>query len=309
MYKKSLLFGAAALALLVVCAFVGCSNPSSGSTEYVTQASSDYPFPADTVFTNDYDALIGLLNDYNAETNRVVNIAYGGTIAVNTIIPDGKTVYLTADLSGGTTGNITVREGARLVLVGDFTAGNTGLLLVRGTVEVFRSLKMTTDALDVGDYSVENVVEPGRNTVIGEKVTVLPGAILTLDVTDIIPPTEYQKNKFTPAQAWAAAGQGHLVIGLTNTVTNPTGEALTAYNYTVRELLEGVYPSATRSYTVASSRIALETMPALIPQGAYILTTATPRGSDGNTLTVNGALGTNGTLNDLTKLEVGNGGM
>ncbi|MDR2629766.1 MAG: hypothetical protein LBC60_02475 [Spirochaetaceae bacterium] len=319
MYKKSLFWGAAALALLAVYAFVGCSNPSSGSTEYVTQASSDYPFPADTVFVNTRAALNGLLNDYNAETNKVINIAYTGTITADLIIPSGKTVYLTADLSGGTTGNITVREGARLVLVGDFLAGHivptpasTGYLLVRGTVEVFRSLTVKTDARDVADYSVENVIEPGRNTVIGEKVTILPGAVLTLDVTDILPPNQSLPNKFTPAQAWAAAGKGHLVIGLKNkpgdfTYATAT-DILSAHAYTVQELLTGVYPSATRSYTVASARIATETLPSLIPAGAYILTSATPRGSDGNTLTVNGSLITEGTLNDITKLEVGNGG-
>ncbi|MDR1174453.1 MAG: hypothetical protein LBK83_03125, partial [Treponema sp.] len=159
---------------------------------------------------------------------------------------------------------------------------------------------------------VENEIELGRNTVIGKNVTILPGAVLTLDVDDIIPPHENQPNKFTPAQAWVAAGQGHLVIGTggstPGTPENAFADALPLYNYTVAELLTGVYPNASRTYTVTSGRIAAEELPALIPQGAAILTRANPTKSDGNTLTINGSLTTNGTLNEITKIEVGNGG-
>jgi hypothetical protein len=332
MYKKSLLFGAAArsiavviASLLVLFAFVGCSNPSSGSTEYVFQASSDYPYPPETVTANNWDSLIGLLNDYNADTNLVQHIRYQGvsaTIDDDLIIPAGKIVYLAEDYdtAGDVDYNITVREGARLVLVGDFLAGagthpvtslTSGYLLVRGTVEVFRGLTVAADARTVSDYTVENIVEPGRNTVIGTHVTVLPGAVLTLDITDLIPPTESLPNKFTPQQAWAAAGQGHLVIGTGSTPRTPSSAAantLTAYYFTVRELLTGVSPNASRSYTVTSGRFSSEELPPVIPQGAYILTSAIPTNSAGGTLTVNGWLSTNGTLNGITKIEVGNSG-
>jgi hypothetical protein len=332
MTKKSLVFGAAALALLVLLTIVGCSNPSSGSTEYVTQAGSDYPYPADTVRVATRGALDGLLNDYTAETNQVRNIAFTGNtgalgLASPLIIPAGKTVYLTDNhTTPGKAGNITVREGAKLVLVGNFTAGNgdlnqtgpndndTGFLLVKGQLEVFRNLTVTNDARDVSDYTIENNIEVGRNTVIGRNVTILPGATLTLDKDDIIPPLESQNNKFTPAEAWAAAGQGNLVIG--NTASTPgvpafgtsDADTLTAYSYTVAELLTGVNPGPTRSYTVTSGRITAEELPAVIPQGAYILTRAIPSKSVGNTLTVNGSLTTFGTLSDITKIEVGNGG-
>jgi hypothetical protein len=171
---------------------------------------------------------------------------------------------------------------------------------------------VTTDARDVADYSVENIIEPGRNTVIGKNVTILPGAVLTLHVDDIIPPTENQPNKFTPAQAWAAAGQGHLVIGNAGSIPgvpeNGFADALPGYNYTVAELLTGVSPNGSRSYTVTSSRITPEVLPALIPQGAFILTPATPISSVDNTLVVNGSLNILGTLREITRLEVGNGG-
>ncbi|MDR2758826.1 MAG: hypothetical protein LBB78_05560 [Spirochaetaceae bacterium] len=307
MTKKSLFFGAAALALLVLLAFVGCSNPSSGTTEYVAQASSEYPFPPDTVFVNTRAALDGLLNEYTAETNQVRHIAFttGDPTAgpVPLTIPTGKYVYLTDNLSTGIAANITVTEGATLVLVGEFAAGNTGLLLVKGTIEVFRELAVTDDARDVADYTVESIINPGRNTVIGKKVTILPGATLHLVYEDIIPPDQYSENKFTPAQAWAAAGQGNLEVAPANTGLFPD-----PYLYTVKELLTGVYPSAARSYTFTSPRTTRETLPALIPQGADITTSATPEDSDGNTLTVNGSLITNGTLKNITEIKVGNGG-
>jgi hypothetical protein len=89
---------------------------------------------------------------------------------------------------------------------------------------------LTADALDVRDYTDENDVESGRNTVIGSKVTVLPGAVLTLDVTDLIPVQDiYVPNKFTPAEAWAAAGQGHLIIGTGGTLKHPDPVPSTTY--------------------------------------------------------------------------------
>jgi hypothetical protein len=300
MTKKSLFFGAAALALLVLLTIVGCSNPASESTEYVTQAGSEYPYPADTVFVNTRNALNGLLNDYSAETNRVTNIAYTGVINPELVIPTGKVLYYIGAVAGSPTtlaANVIVEQGARLVLVGEITTGG-GKILTHGAVEVFRSLTVGVDARDVADYTVENNKVIGRNTAIGKIVTVLPGATLTLDASDIIPPDQYSENKFTPTQAWAAAGQGHLIINGT----------LNAYPYTVKELLTGVYPSATRRYTVTSGRYSTETLPALIPQGAFITTSAIPVDSEGNTLTVNGSLTTKGTLNDLTRIEVGNGG-
>jgi hypothetical protein len=85
-------------------------------------------------------------------------------------------------------------------------------------------------------------------------------------------------------------------------------DELIAYYYTVKELLTGVYPNASRTYTVTSGRFTAEELPATIPQGAFILTRATPRTSEGNTLTVNGWLTTEGTLNDITQITLGNGG-
>jgi hypothetical protein len=309
MTKKSLFFGTAALALLVLLTVAGCSNPSSGeSTTYVTQAASDYPYPADTVFVADRAALDGLLNDINAETNHVRNIGFRGDydqLATDLIIPAGKTVYLTGDYttSGTVAGNITVREGAKLVLVSPFVAGNPGLLLVKGQVEVFRGLAVTSSARDVADYTVENTIEPGRNTVIGKNVTILPDAYLALvgggTDSDIIPPDQNSPNKFTPAQAWAAAGQGHLAIA----------PALTAYPYTVKELLTGVNPTAAREYWVESGRYTTEVLPAVIPLGAHITTSAIPESSDGNPFIVEGFLATAGTLNSISKIEVRNGGV
>ncbi|MDR2068888.1 MAG: hypothetical protein LBP71_03360 [Spirochaetaceae bacterium] len=311
MYKKSLFLGAAALALLVLLAFVGCSNPSSGDTQYVAQAASEYPFPEDTVFVSDRAALDGLLNEYTAETNKVQHIAYSGTIATQLEIPSGKIVYLnpsetvsgSAVVPAALAANIVVNEGAKLVLVSQFETSTgappaAGKILVHGTVEVFKFLGVGNSALDVADYTVENGLIIGRNTVIGQKVTILPGATLSLKPSDIIPPDQNSGNKFTPAQAWIAAGQGHLVID----------GALTNYDYEVKDLLKGVYPSASRKYYVESSRIRSETLPALIPLGAYITTSATPDDCDGNVLTVNGSLATNGTLKNITEIIVGNGG-
>jgi hypothetical protein len=314
MLKKSLFFGAAALALLVLFAFVGCSNPASESTQYVAQAASDYPYPEDTVFVSDRAALDGLLNDYDVDTNKVRNIAYSGAIGTQLEIPAGKTVYLNPpeNIVAGPpptiepvtlTANIVVNEGAKLVLVSPFQTSTgvpstPGKILVHGAVEVFKYLGVGNSALDVADYTVENGLVIGRNTVIGQKVTILPGATLVLKPEDIIPPDQNSGNKFTPTQAWAAAGQGSLRID----------GALSNYDYEVKDLLTGVYPSASRKYYVESSRTGTETLPAVIPLGAYITTSATPRESDGNTLTVNGFLKTAGTLEDITEITVGNGG-
>jgi hypothetical protein len=314
MINKSLFLGtaaAASLALLMLFTFVGCSNPSSSDTEYVTQAGSEYPFPPDTVMVGTRAALEGLLNDYNADTNKVQHIAYDGddaSLAADLVIPAGKTVYFLTDyLTDPIDGNITVQPGAKLVLVNDFLAGagtnalgaDSGYLLVKGTLEVFKTLEVATDARDVSDYTVENVIEPGRNTVIGKNVIVLPGASLVLKNVDIIPPDQNSENKFTPAQAWAAAGQGNLEIDT----------ALDSYPYTVKELLTGVAPSWNRRYIVQRGGVVTtETLPALIPAGAVIATNAIPADSDGHTLTVNGWLTTGGTLNAITAIEVGPGG-
>jgi hypothetical protein len=160
---------------------------------------------------------------------------------------------------------------------------------------------------------VEDGLIIGRNTVIGRNVRVLPGAVLTLDTTDIIPPTESQVNKFTPAQAWAAADQGHLVIGRGGSVPgipqNAYADALTLHNYTVADLLNGVSPSASRTYTVTSGYTGAEELYPNIPAGAYILTRAIPNKTQGDVpLTVSGWLITNGYLSGITKIEVKNGG-
>jgi hypothetical protein len=318
MTKKSLFLGAAAVAvlsLLVLLTLAGCSNPSSSDTAYVTQSSTDYPYPEDTVIAANRGQLDGLLNTTSAETNGVTHIRYTGGIATQLEIPGGKVVYLDSGAPVVLTANIVVTEGARLVLVDAISTSNgapEGKILVRGSVEVFGSLTVGDDALDVADYTVENDLIIGRNTVIGKpNVTVLPGAVLTLALSDIIPPKETLINKFTPAQAWAAAGQGHLVIG--NTASAPrapdAGDALVQYNYTVEDLLNGVIPSESRTYTAVSGRITSEELPAVIPAGAYLLTNAVPtKTRDNAPLTVYGSLSTNGTLNDITKIEIKSGG-
>ncbi|MFP3091098.1 hypothetical protein LQZ21_12315 [Treponema sp. TIM-1] len=303
MLKKSLFLGAAALALLVLFAFVGCSNPS-GETEYVDRiVDARFDYPPGTVFVNGsnargFDELLGLLGD-----NGVTHIAYQGTSLTfsNTLtIPTGKTVYLEDTTSATTTltQNIIVQPGAALVLVTDVATSTdttpplAGKLLVKGTVDVYGSLAIGVSALDVADYHSETLL--AVYTVIGERVFVKAGGTLALKATDIRAPTDTSSHdRFTPALAWAAAGQGHLVIGADasdNGVPGDVGDDFLGPAHTVTYLLTtGVSPSASRRYTVYTEGGEL---PPIIPPGAFITTSAaiTDTTDPAHTLTVNGGL-------------------
>jgi hypothetical protein len=266
----------------------------------LTQPSSDYPFPEETVTAATRAQLEGLLNDPLATTNDgVKHIRYtGAPITTDLEIPPGKVVYWDSGTAVSLAANIIVWDGgARLVLVDAFTM-STGKLLVRGTVEVFRSLSVGAEARNVADFTDEDGQIDGRNTVIGTPhVIILPGADLILDDSDIIPPTESLLNKFTPAQAWAAANQGNLTIN----------GRLTTYPYSVKELLTGVNPSWMRTYRVSSIGKPGEILPN-IPAGAIIDTWAQPEECDNDKLTVYGSLTTLGTLNKIPEIEVGSSG-
>jgi hypothetical protein len=287
MYKKSLFLGAAGLMLLALCVFVGCSNPSSSDGGSAPQSGGgSFPgIPAGAVYTDDEVELLGLLNDFDAVTNRVRDIVFTEDVtALNAdlTIPDGKTVYLNNASNGPVVPftalavNIIVEEGGRLVLLQDFeTAGVGARLLVKGSLDVYN--KLTTVALDVADYFIQTSgTIDAKGTVIGTAhVSINAGAELELTDDDIAP--QSSPDRFTPAQAWAAAGQGHLtIIGSLED------------NYKVADLLAGVYPSRSRRYTVETDGGGV--LPALIPAGANIIAHGVIKDAEGHNLTVNGNL-------------------
>jgi hypothetical protein len=311
MLKKSLFFGAAALALLVLLAFAGCSNPASDDGGGAApQLASEFDYPAGTVFTSSIDELRGLLNNPSSvDTNDVTHIAFanGTSLTSGLTIPTGKTVYLNGGNLTLTTANIIVESGARLVLVGPstrvLTTANTGKLLVKGTVEIYGTLAVAAaagnhPAMQVADYYEADGTIDARDTVIGtSRVLVGPGGTLRLTADDIA--NQYTPNRFTPPQAWAAAGQGSLVI-------TGTGPAALTPSYTVRYLLEGIgLPSGDRTYTVETQGGGV--LPSVIPAGAIITTTGVIEDADNQTLTVNGSLtatNTTATFEDIKTLTV-----
>ncbi|MDR2758866.1 MAG: hypothetical protein LBB78_05760 [Spirochaetaceae bacterium] len=337
MTKKSLFFGAAArpialaiALLLVLLALVGCSNPTDGDSSPSTQIlGGDFVYPLGTVFTNDFNELLGLLEPATNPTNGVDYIAYSGGsasfVGEQLVIPAGKTVYFNngsdIDLGYGLTlgtpidpENIVVEEGATLVLVtGLITApahvSGRGKLLVRGTVEVYDSLEVGEEARDVADYIVEdNGQYRGRNTVIGTgHVVVKAGGALYLRASDILAPgNPAMANKFTPGQAWAAAGSGSLVIGndaAGNGVNNLATDDYLSTAYTVRYLLTGVAPSANRWYQVYTE--GGDTLPSTIPAWAAITTLDAITDADDHRLTINGILfAPNATLGLIEELTI-----
>jgi hypothetical protein len=307
MLKKSLFFGAAALALLVLLAFVGCSNPASDDGGGAApQLASEFDYPAGTVFTASFPELQGLLNNPSSvDTNDVTHVAFTNLAALpaDLTIPTGKTVYFNgADLNLGTTpSNIIVQSGARLVVVDlILTTADTGKMLVKGTVEIYGTLAVTSaagnhPAMQVADYYEADGTIDARDTVIGtSRVLVGPGGTLSLTADDIA--NQYTPNRFTPPQAWAAAGQGDLVV---TGVLTPS--------YTVEYLLEGIgLPAGERTYTITSTQGG-GVLPSVIPAGAIITTTGVIKDAKNQTLTVNGSLtATNAaaTFEDIKTLTV-----
>jgi hypothetical protein len=282
MIKRSLFFGAtAALSLLVIFAFVGCSNPTS-ETSSAAQLPADFDYPPGTAFAEDFGEFLGLLNDTGSLTNGVTYIAYGGngtSITSRVIIPNGKVVYLNSGNFDDPSNNIVVAEGAKLVLLTNVVT-TTGKLLVNGSLEVYGSLTMGTDAMDVADYYVEaDDTIKARGTIIGtSQVLVAPRATLGLSKDDIA--TTPTRNRFTPAEAWAAAGQGNLIIGSEIAPLSPT--------YTVDLILTGVSPLPSRTYTVYTEGGA--PVPSVIPRGAIITTTGQIADAPEHKLTINGTL-------------------
>ncbi|MDR2757762.1 MAG: hypothetical protein LBB78_00105, partial [Spirochaetaceae bacterium] len=314
MTKKSLVFGAAALALLVLFAFVGCSNPASddsGVSPYVGPGFN--PIPDGAVYTDDFVELQGLLNDYIADTNHVSDIVFTEDVGDTTdgfttdlTVPAGKTLYLNNATNGGTgftplIANIIVEAGARLVLLAPFeTDGPNQRLLVKGVVDVYSSLA-SVNALDVADYFIQTsgTIE-ARGTVIGTgHIVVQAGATLVLTDDDIAP--NPSTDRFTPAQAWIAAGQGSLVIlGALDPI------------YTVKDVLAGVYPSLNPSDPLRSRLYVVETdgggvLPSIIPEGATITAYGKIEDADNHILTVNGELDADNaasTFEDIVTLTV-----
>ncbi|MDR2760158.1 MAG: hypothetical protein LBB78_12350, partial [Spirochaetaceae bacterium] len=319
MMKKSLFFGTAArsiapaiASLLVLFAFVGCSNPSSGTTEYVAQLVGDeFEYPAGTVFAETFEELLGVLNDTLEVTNGVTYVAYNGgvsTFSQDLIIPAGKIVYLNAydtsdtiadgfdDDNGQLSDNIIVEPGATLVLVTNLkTDGAGNQLLVKGLVEVYGALIIGTNALDVADYHEQaNGTFEAVNTVIGKNVAVKAGGILALRGIDIKLANDSSHDRFTPAEAWAYTGQGSLEI-----------TDVKDSNYSVAYLLTGVSPSASRYYSVTTNGGG--DLPPLIPQGAYITANGTITDTTDHNLTVNGELradATTATFKNIVNLTV-----
>jgi hypothetical protein len=301
MTKRSLFFGG--LALLALLVFAGCSNPSSSDPESSPVAGNPL-IPRDAVLAGDFDQLVGLLNEIAADTNGVVNIAYAGTFDGKLTIRSGKTVYLVASeansgVYGLTTDNVIVEEGARLVVLENVTlstdnsASTAGRLLVKGKVDVYGTLAVGLNALDVADYFVaaDTTIE-ARGTVIGtNRIAIGAGGALSLKDDDIANQTT--PDRFTPTQAWAAAGQGHLTID---------GELPSVY--TVTYMLEGINPSATRWYTFETAG---GEVPKLIPVGAHVTTNAAIADTTDpeHTLTVNGWLiANNASLGAVTQITV-----
>ncbi|MDR2209845.1 MAG: hypothetical protein LBO65_00035 [Spirochaetaceae bacterium] len=325
MFKKSLLFGAAAraitLALLALLVFAGCSNPSSGETTYVERPVTGFQFPEGTVQAGSPAVLEGLLNDIDAEsdgvkTNQVTHIAYRGTaLDRNLIIPAGKTVYVVSDLTGANDLDfqLVVDDGATLIVIpeGSLAIG-TGYLLVRGRVEAYGSLNVGIEARRIADYSVENGViqVEGRNTVIGTShVVVHAGGTLHLAASDILTPDNPpMPNKFIPAQAWAAAGQGSLIIGTDvngNGSSADTGDDFLSSAFTIKYLVEGIVPSLGRTYTVHT--LGGGVLPARILAGTIITALGPITDSDDpeHKLTIDGVLlAPNATLGDIVTLII-----
>jgi hypothetical protein len=305
MYKKSLFLGAAGLtlfALLVLFAFVGCSNPSSSDGGGVPQAGGVGNYPPGTVFTDDFDALVGLLNNPSTEdTNQVTHVVFTDTLTDELDIPGGKTVYLT-QAHTPLTANIIVRPGAVLVLQADIQTADAARLLVKGRVEVYEELEVTATppnepALQVADYFEADGIISARGTVIGTPLVLVgQGGILTLTAADISNDPA-SANRFTPVQAWAAAGQGHLQI---NGSLTPT--------YTVGYLLEGITPSWDRVYIVETdggdrNEKGEITLPSIIPPGAIISAHGVIEDALGHTLTVNGILEADSPASTFKKIE------
>ncbi|MDR2630489.1 MAG: hypothetical protein LBC60_06175, partial [Spirochaetaceae bacterium] len=287
MYKKSLYLGAAALALLMVLALAGCSNPASDDGGAAPQAGGSAVIPDGAVYTADFFELQGLLNDYSADTNQVSHIVYTEDVAIADFpspltIPAGKTVYLNNASNNGVAFsavevNIIVEEGARLVLLADFTTdGADKRLLVKGLADIYAGLTVD-NALDVADYFIDaNGTVTARGTVIGTgRVVIHSGGTLNLVADDIAP--QPSTDRFTPAQAWAAAGQGSLAI------TGPLPA-----NYSVVDVLAGVSPGGGRTYTVVTNGGGV--LPQVIPAGAFITANGVITDAEGHTLRVHGSL-------------------
>jgi hypothetical protein len=289
MTKKSLFFGGLALLALVV--FAGCSNPSSSDPESSPVAGNP-DIPRDAVLAEGFDQLVGLLNDTNADTNGVENIAYAGAFSAEVTIRGGKTVYWYGDDST-LAANLIVEEGARLVILGGSTLSTDGAkkqLLVKGKVDVYGGLTIGANALDVADYFEANGTKEARGTVIGtSRVAIGAGGKLTLKADDIA--NTNTENRFTPPQAWAAAGKGDLEVD---------GEL--SSTYTVTYMLKDISLAAGRWYTFETAG---GDLPSLIPAGADVTTNAALAGTADNTLTIYGRLtAPNATLGSITDLTI-----
>jgi hypothetical protein len=273
----------------------GCPTEAETETVTVTVPGDQVPVVPDNAVRADSEAALrGLL----AANSGVSVIDYTSTAPTAALtIPSGKTVYLNGNaLTLGA--NLAVASGAKVVVVKSLTtAGDGKKLLVNGTVEVARNAMLAygTAATEVTSYTESSgVITPGSATVIGDtgKVRVLKDGLLGLKTADV---SETEADKFTLAQAWSAAGSGHLSI---DGDTDFPVSVLTALATATRGIL------ATTTATAA--------LPGTIPALADITVKGaiTDAGSD-HKLTVNGILQTDGddfTGAAITEIAVGDGG-
>jgi hypothetical protein len=251
--------------------------------------------PENTIVATTEAALRGLLE----ASSGVSDIHYkGGVPAADLVIPSGKTVY--ADASSFTlTAHLAVEQGATLVIVDNLTTATAGNLLVNGTVKVGPgAVLVATAATDVTSYTVETTgaLTAGTATVIGTSaVQVLKNGRLQLAATDVAAADK----TFTLATAWAAAGEGHLIISGVTT-------------FTVSELV--ALATETRGIGAATSDTTVA-LPAVIPVNTHIAVTGAvtdTADTEHHKLTVNGELDlsstSTATLAGVKEIEVGDGG-
>jgi hypothetical protein len=301
MSKKLFFFGT--LALLSASLFMlGCPTDSDADTKIVYQ-NVPVPGPAipdivpdNAVPTGSEPALHGMLLSTDVSV-----IEYTGTLSKELFVPTGKTVYLRSASSLSATNRVIVESGAKVVFVNNVTITAATSLLVNGEVQIGPDKMLdcsSVGALGVAGYEVEDdddIVSDGA-TAIGKRVKVLAvdgvNGTLKMKSDDIVPTTA--ANKFTLAEAWAAASPGNLDI------------AVGTLDLTVTKMLESVSPSAARRFKAATS--GATDFPNRIPEGAYITVSgsvATVGSGSDTTLTVDGTLNVSGGLANVTAITVG----
>ncbi|GHU80787.1 hypothetical protein FACS189468_1530 [Spirochaetia bacterium] len=311
---------AAIVLLALSLSFVGCGG---GDTEYI-QLPGDYAMPENAVRATTPAGLAGLYADTTISNIYIV----GDTLLPDgSVVPAGNNLYVRLATGTVASKDIKVQAGATLTFF-DNTGASTltfaaKKLGIGGRVNIENGVTIIDGTDLTAITSLGDADAFGNDTVVGtNKLVIGKGATLSLPVGDLAATTT--TDKLTPAQAWAAAGQGDLIVAdITNADIGLAALNVNTGNdgkrkFTITQISSNVIPTGTSpsltiygntDVTTNGDNLILDTITDLTVDGKFVSTSTGLDLGELLRLTVNGTASFSaGTLDKIASIKVGAGG-